>query len=101
MDALLVGAGTVLMLLGVFGVFFAASGKAALSGPATRFFFAIRGNTEPSRAYIVLSSSVLVGLGVYMLSAVLFPGLPGWLSVGTLLSVFVLQLAANYKQHDA
>lgn len=94
MDGFGIALGIILVLLGLSGLYFAASGRLAALNPVTRFLFAVRG-TQPSRPYTALSSGALVAFGAYCILSSVRPGLPLWPSVVALLTVFALLLAAH------
>lgn len=100
MDGFGTAVGMILVLPGLYGLYFAASGRPVSRNSVTRFLFALRG-AEPSRRYTALASGALVALGAYCILSGIRPGLPLWPSLVVLAAVLALQLAAHFLRHDA
>ena len=100
MDGFSMTLGIIIAFTGLYGLYFAASGRSAMQNSVTRFLFAIRRAKEPSRAFTALSSGLLVAFGAYCIFSSLRPGLPLWPSLVALLMVGALQLGARFQRHD-
>ena len=98
MDSFSVVLGSALALLGLYGLYFAASRKSALTAPITRFLFAVRRREEPSRAYTALTSAALITWGAFFVLLGNRPYVPLWLSLVALLIVLGLQVAAHLQR---
>ena len=100
MDGFSVVLGSALALLGLYGLYFAASGKSALTDPITRFLFAVRRREEPSRAYTALTSATLITWGLFFVLLANRPQVPLWLSLAVLFILLALQVAALLQRQD-
>lgn len=99
MEGLKFALGVIVALVGVYGLYIAATGRLVLQNPVTRFLFAVS-DAEPSRPHTALSSGALVAFGVYWVLSSAYPGLPLWAPVVAMLVVCALLLAAHL-QRDA
>jgi uncharacterized membrane protein YagU involved in acid resistance len=100
MDGFSIALGIIAALTGIYGLYFASTGRLALQSPVTKFLFAVRG-TEPTRPHTALSSGALVVFGIYCILSGAYPRIPLWPSVVALLVVCALQLAAHLQRDDA
>lgn len=99
MDRFFVALGVVTILLGAYGIFFAATRRKALGNPVTRFLFSVHGR-EPERAFTALSSGALIALGAYLLLSDMRPELPRWPSFVAALTFFALHVSAHLQRTD-
>ena len=99
MDGAITALGILTMLLGGYGLFFAATKRKALAHPITRFLFSLHGS-EPERGYTALSSGALLALGTYFVLTSMQTELPRWPSFVAVVTFAVLQIAAHFQRSD-
>jgi hypothetical protein len=99
MDGAIIALGILTILLGAYGLYFAATKRKALANPLTRFRFSLHGS-EPERGYTALSSGALVALGAYMVLSSIPAELPRWPSFVAVVMFGVLQISAHFQRSD-